>query len=78
MVAMPIAFDQPAVAARVARAGVGDVVPPRRATRRRLAAAIERVLREESYRIAAKGVAAETRAAGGARRAADLIEAALR
>jgi zeaxanthin glucosyltransferase len=78
MVAMPIAFDQPAVAARVAWTGVGEVVPPRRASRRRLADAIVHVLEDGSYRDAAARAAGEIRSAGGVARAAHLIEAALR
>ena len=74
LVAMPIAFDQPAVAARIAFAGVGEVVPPRRASRRRLAEAIGRVLGDELYAAAAGRVAREIAAAGGVSRAADLIE----
>jgi zeaxanthin glucosyltransferase len=77
MVAMPIAFDQPAVAARIAYAGVGEIVPPRRAGRRRLADAIARVLEDGSHRTAAARVQREIQGAGGAARAADLIEAAL-
>jgi zeaxanthin glucosyltransferase len=77
MVAMPIAFDQPAVAARIARAGVGEVVPPRRAGRRRLAEAIKRVAEDQGYRARTGAIGNEIRRAGGAARAADLIEAAL-
>jgi zeaxanthin glucosyltransferase len=78
MVAMPIAFDQPAVAARIARAGVGRVVPPRRASAARLTRAIETVLGAPHYRARARYVQREIRAAGGAARAAGLIEAMLR
>ena len=77
MVAMPIAFDQPAVAARIARAGVGEVVTPRKATPSRLKHAIEQVLSEPSYRTRALFVQRDIQAAGGAARAADLIEAKL-
>lgn len=77
MVAMPIAFDQPAVAARIARAGVGEVIPPRKASARRLTGAIERVLEDARYRDRARLVQRDIRAAGGVVRAADLIEAKL-
>jgi zeaxanthin glucosyltransferase len=77
MVAMPVAFDQPAVAARIARAGVGDVVMPRQASPGRLSHAIRKIMRMTRYRESARGVQREIQAAGGARRAADLIEAML-
>jgi zeaxanthin glucosyltransferase len=77
MVAMPVAFDQPAVAARIARAGVGEVVTPRRASPGRLSHAIRKVMRMTRYRDCAGGVQREIQAAGGAARAADLIETTL-
>jgi len=78
MVALPIAFDQPAVAARIARAGVGEVVRPSRATVNRLRAGIAKVLHEPAYRAAAQRVRAQIASAGGVRRAVDLVEEALR
>jgi zeaxanthin glucosyltransferase len=77
MVALPLAFDQPAVGARVARAGVGVVVKPRGASTRRLAEAMERVLGTPSYRARAGVIQAEIRNAGGVARAAALVEARL-
>lgn len=73
MVALPIAFDQPAVGARIRHAGVGEVVKPNR-----LRAAIEKVLHEPRYRAAARRVQAQIASAGGVARAADLIEETLR
>jgi zeaxanthin glucosyltransferase len=77
MVAMPVAFDQPAVAARVARAGVGDVVMPRQASPGRLSHAIRKIMRMTRFRERARHVQREIQAAGGVSRAADLIEAKL-
>jgi MGT family glycosyltransferase len=77
MVALPLAFDQPAVAARVARAQVGEVVKPRRATSAQLEQAIAKVLETPSYRARSGVIAHEIAAAGGVARAADLIEARL-
>jgi zeaxanthin glucosyltransferase len=77
MVAMPIAFDQPAVAARVARAGVGEVVTPRQASPGRLSHAIRKVMRMTRFCECAREVQREIQAAGGAPHAADLIEAKL-
>lgn len=74
LVAMPIAFEQPATAARLAHAGVAEVVPAGKASRARLSRALKAVLETPSYRSAAAGIAAEIAAGGGVERAADLIE----
>jgi zeaxanthin glucosyltransferase len=77
MVALPLAFDQPAVGARIARAGVGEVVKPRRATAGHLEQAIAKVLERPPYRARSGVVAQEIANAGGVARAADLIESRL-
>ena len=77
IVATPLAFEQPAIAARLARAGVAEIVTPLRRSRRGLGRALERVLSDPSYASAAKRVSLEIGSAGGAARAADLIEAML-
>ncbi len=76
MVLMPLAFEQGAIAARMKHAGVGKVLSFRSSVSR-LAGAIAEVRESSSYRKRARSVAAEMRAAGGVRRAADLIEQAL-
>lgn len=75
MVAMPIAFEQPATAARIAYAGAGRVVAAGRASRGRLRDALGAVLREPSYGEAARRLAGEIAGHGGVREAADRIEA---
>lgn len=77
IVALPIAFEQPGTAARLAWSGAGVVVPMRRASTARLAAALDRVLTEPGYRAAAGRLAGELAGAGGADAAADAITAAL-
>ncbi|MFS8038697.1 glycosyltransferase [Xanthobacter sp. AM11] len=77
LVAMPIAFEQPATAARLAYAGVAQVVPAGKAGRRRLKAALGAVLSQPAYRQAAGRLAQEMAAGGGVARAADLIEQAV-
>jgi MGT family glycosyltransferase len=77
MVAVPIAFEQPAIAARLTRSGVAEVVTRRSATRASLRKAIEKVLREPGYRVRAKEIRQEIALAGGVKRAADLVEASL-
>ena len=77
MVAIPLAFEQPAVAARLAHIGAARVLPPRRASRARLRAALAEVLGDPGYRAALARPRAEIAAAGGTGRAADLVEALL-
>lgn len=77
LVAMPIAFEQPATAARLAYAGVAEVVPAAKASRARLTAALRAVLEQDDYRAAARRIATEMADGGGVDRAADLIEAAV-
>jgi zeaxanthin glucosyltransferase len=77
MVAIPIANDQPGVAARVAWSGSGVVVPRRRLTERRLRRAIDRVLADGSYRANAARLRQDIQGSGGVQRAADLVEQAI-
>ena len=76
--ALPIAFDQPGVAARVVHAGVGLKLDPRLASRRRIVQGLRRLLREPGFAQRAKNLGEEVRTAGGAPRAAQLIEAVLK
>lgn len=77
MLAIPLAFEQPATAARLAFHGAARVVPRRRATRATIREALAAVLSDPSYRAALAAPAAEIAAAGGVARAADLIETRL-
>ena len=77
MVAIPLAFEQPATAARLKRAGVARIVTPAKASPARLAKAIEAVLGEAQFREKAALIQAEIASAGGVRRAADILEARL-
>jgi zeaxanthin glucosyltransferase len=74
MVAIPITNDQPGVAARIVWSGAGECIPPRKLTAPRLRTAIERVLKEDSYRDAVKRLQADMERAGGASRACEIIE----
>jgi MGT family glycosyltransferase len=73
MVALPIAFEQPATGARLERAGAA-VVLQRRRTEARVREALRAVLERPSYRESAGRLAAEIAVAGGVKKAADLIE----
>jgi UDP:flavonoid glycosyltransferase YjiC (YdhE family) len=77
LVAIPMGNDQPGVAARIAYAGVGVVIPPKKLSRERLQRAIGAVLQDEKYRSAAQRVQAAIRDANGLEKAADVIELAL-
>ena len=77
MVAIPLAFEQPATAARLAFHGAARVLSPRRATRATIREALGAVLSDPSYRAALAAPAAEIAVAGGVSRAADLIETRL-
>ncbi|MDJ0589065.1 MAG: glycosyltransferase [Pleurocapsa sp. MO_226.B13] len=74
MVAIPITNDQPAVAARVAWTKTGEVIDLNNCTVDTLRTAIERVLFQPEYRQNAMKLQAEIEQAGGATKAADIIE----
>jgi MGT family glycosyltransferase len=74
MVGIPIANDQPGVAARIAWAGAGKVVPLKKLSVSKLREAIQRVLTQESYKQNALRLQEAIRRAGGVSRAADIVE----
>ncbi len=74
MVAIPMAVDQPAIAARFSWTRAGEVVPLSRLNVPRLRAAVKRVLTEDSYRSSAARLKASILRAGGVGRAADIVE----
>jgi zeaxanthin glucosyltransferase len=77
ILALPIAFDHPGAAARVEYAGVGLRASPRFASVGELSAKLRRVLDEPRFKESMAPLAEQIRHAGGAPRAADVIEAAL-
>jgi zeaxanthin glucosyltransferase len=74
MVAIPIANDQPGVAARIAWTGTGEVIPLAKLSSSRLQTAIEKVLTEDAYKQNAARLQAAIGRAGGVSRAADIVE----
>ena len=74
MVAIPIANDQPGVAARIAWTGTGEVVPLKHLNVSKLRSAIEQVLTEDSYKKNALRQQEALKRAGGVKKAADIIE----
>lgn len=77
LVAIPITNDQPAVAARIAWSGTGEMIPLRRLTAERLKEAVGRVLSEPRYRARAQQLQEAIVRAGGVMRAADIVESVL-
>ncbi|OBV41394.1 glycosyltransferase [Janthinobacterium psychrotolerans] len=77
VLAVPIAFDQPGVAARIAHAGIGLRASARWASPARIAAQLRRLLDEPAFARRCTALANAVRTAGGTARAADLVEAAL-
>lgn len=76
-VAIPLAHDQPAIAARLARTGAGIAIPPRKLTVETLRRAVQAVLPADStFRAEARRLGQACRAAGGVERAAEIAEQA--
>lgn len=77
ILALPIAFDHPGAAARVAYAGVGLRASPHFASVNDLSRKLRRLLDDPGFKQRMAPLADQIRQAGGAPRAADIIEAAL-
>jgi MGT family glycosyltransferase len=74
MVAIPIANDQPGVAARIAYTKVGEMVPLKKLSVPKLRTAIIKVLTEDSYKKRAIALQEAIERCGGVKKAADIIE----
>lgn len=77
MIAIPLAFDQPAVAARLARLNLGIVLPVTRLSAEQLRAAVTALLGNPGYSEAAVSMQHSLQGIRGPESAANLIEAAL-
>lgn len=77
IVAVPLAFEQPATAARLVRIGAACTVSPADARRGGLEPALRRLLTIPTYRRVARQFAADIAAGGGVTEAAALVNAAL-
>jgi zeaxanthin glucosyltransferase len=77
MVAIPVANDQPGVAARIAYTGVGEVVALKELSVAKVRSAIVKVLTQESYRKRAIEMQGAIVRSGGVQKAADIIEQAV-
>ncbi len=78
MVAVPLAHDQPGVAARVKARGACEAVPLRKLNAARLRKAVMLVLQDARYREAAQALQRNMQGLDGPGRAADLIEQVLK
>jgi MGT family glycosyltransferase len=74
LVVVPTAWDQPENAWRVNEAGAGIRLSPSECTPERICSAVERVLREPSFRQNARRLGGQFAGYGGAAQAADLLE----
>ncbi len=75
LIAIPLAHDQPAIAARLKRTGAGMVMSSGDVTSRKLRTAIEMILDKDSaWQVRAKCMQREIVRAGGVDRAADILE----
>lgn len=77
MIAIPIAHDQPAIAARLTRLKLAQVIPPRDLSADKVRAAIVTLLNDPHYRDSAQSIGIQMRSLCGASHASDVIEAAL-
>jgi len=74
LVVVPTEWDRPENAQRVVEAGAGIRIAPERCTAETLRAAVERVLREPSFRTNAQRLAQACARYGGPAQAAELLE----
>jgi len=77
ILALPIAFDQPGAASRVCHADIGVRGSARLSSAATLARMLDQLLTQSHFAAALDGLAAQVAQAGGATRAADIIEHAL-
>lgn len=77
MVAIPIAHDQPAIAFRLARLGLAEVLSIKGLSANRIRTAVTNVLNDPRYGNAAREIQVKIRSIRGCERAADIIERAL-
>lgn len=78
LIAIPITYEQPGTGARIRWTGTGEVIPLKRLNISRLRAAIQRVLTEDFYLDNAFRIKESICEAGGVKRAADIVEQAVK
>lgn len=78
MVAIPLAYDQPAISASLARLNIAEVLPVMRLSADRIRTAVRKVLYSPEYRESAVKLQTKLQSLRGVERAAELIEGRLR
>jgi UDP:flavonoid glycosyltransferase YjiC (YdhE family) len=73
MIVIPLAYDQPAIAARLAHFRIAEVLPFKRLSAHKLRAAVTNVLNDSTYAQAAQKMRNKLRSVDGTRCAADII-----
>jgi MGT family glycosyltransferase len=74
MILVPLTYEQPAIAARVARVGAGEILCLSHLSPERLRTEICKIGAADAYSVKARAMMASIRAAGGVVRAAEIIE----
>jgi MGT family glycosyltransferase len=77
MLALPVALDQPAVAAHVERLGVAEVLSPEHRSADEIREALLKLMTNTRYRQAAKAIQAQLQSLHGTAQAASIVEGAL-
>ncbi|NDV86041.1 glycosyltransferase [Aurantimonas aggregata] len=77
MLAIPIAFDQPGIAARIVHHGVGERLSRFLVSPGRVKASLARLLAEASFRDRARAIGRDIATSGGVGLAADIVEEAI-
>jgi MGT family glycosyltransferase len=77
MIAIPLAHDQPAIAARLARLKLAVVLPVMRLSAKRIRKAVVQLLTDPSYRDAAAEMQDKLKSLRGLERAVEVIEGSL-
>ena len=77
LITIPITYEQPAIARRVERTGVGATIPFAGLREEALRDLARRILNSAEYYNAAQRMAASIASAGGVNRAADIVLTAL-
>ncbi len=77
MIAIPLAYDQPAIAARLDRLQIAEVLPVMRLSSNLIREAIKKLLSERRFHDSAVEMQSRLRLLHGTERAADLIEESL-
>jgi zeaxanthin glucosyltransferase len=77
MIVIPLAYDQPAIATRLAHFGIAEVLPFKRLSAQNLMRALAKILGDPTYKHAAQQMQSKLRSIDGARRAADIISVEL-